>query len=420
MSLTVRIKKKLSNDFVLDIEFETHNNICLGILGASGAGKSMILKCIAGIEKPDEGFISLDGTALFDSKKNINKQARERKVGYLFQNYALFPRMNALENIIAPLNGPKKEKLLRAFAWINALNLSGLEKQNARKLSGGEQQRVALARMLITEPQAVLLDEPFSALDSSLREYMQFTLLGLLQGSAKNARQNQEDNPVFHKGGKPPPLRSPRLRLRSSPLPPASDGREPYGGFPASLHETQRDAGNLFNNAILVTHSRDEVYRLCPELVILKKGKIMAQGETRTIFEKPPSLSCASLTGCKNISKITRTGDNEVFAVDWGITLRTKENIRDDISHIAIHAHHLVPLWNGEKKDCNEIQRGSYQKSLSPFEELIIFSPAGAEKRQEGRSIIWRKTQGSGGGEIPAIPERFFLPPELLLPLRQE
>ncbi|MDR1363803.1 MAG: ATP-binding cassette domain-containing protein, partial [Spirochaetaceae bacterium] len=243
MSIVVKITKKLSRAFTLKLDFETENG-CLGILGQSGSGKSMTLKCIAGIEKPDEGSIAIDGRALFDSAKRINLSPQARRVGYMFQNYALFPRMTVLENIMAPLaaRGFKAADGQREAAyWISRFALDGMEKRYPRQLSGGQQQRTALARMLVCKPNAVLFDEPFSALDSTLREYMQLQIQELLQ-----------DKGV---------------------------------------------AGSVFRNAILVTHNRDEVYRLCPELAVMSGGGMIIKDSAGKVFQDPRFVNVARLTG---------------------------------------------------------------------------------------------------------------------------
>ncbi|MDR3301801.1 MAG: ATP-binding cassette domain-containing protein [Spirochaetaceae bacterium] len=370
MSLVVRIKKRLSADFTLDVEFQTEDYQCLGVLGASGCGKSMTLKCIAGIEKPDEGFIALDGRVLFSSALGIiNLKARERKVGYLFQNYALFPKMTALENMCAALPGAlsgvlSNKNLSEARGWIERFGLSGLEKNYPHQMSGGQQQRVALARMLITHPAAVLLDEPFAALDSNLREYMQLELLQLIQS---------------------------------------------------------QDEGALapFKNAILVTHSREEVYRLCPRLLIMAGGKIVAQGNTRQVFDKPDSVISAELTGCKNISRIIRKAEREVFALDWGLLLRTAEVVGSGMTHIGIRAHNLQPISAGSEKGYNEVRLGRCKTSSGPFEDLVVFTNAEAKDNTEQHEIWWKSERASVGGAPPLCPEKLFFPPESLLLLKE-
>ena len=141
----------------------------------------MTLKCIAGIEKPDRGTIALDGRVLFDSEKHINLTPQQRRVGYPFQQYALFPNMTAAQNILCGIHtGSRTEKKETLAALLRTFRLEGLEKKLPAQLSGGQQQRVALARILASEPQAILLDEPFSALDSYLKWELEFELGELL------------------------------------------------------------------------------------------------------------------------------------------------------------------------------------------------------------------------------------------------
>ena len=171
--LQVRIKKKLGN-FLLDVDFSMDGGI-FAILGASGCGKSMTLKCIAGIERPDEGRIVLNDRVLFDSAKRINLPPQKRKVGYMFQDYALFPAMNVVQNIQAGMGRKPDPKKVREY--ITGFQLGGLEHHMPDQLSGGQKQRVAMARMLAAEPEVLLLDEPFGALDALTRIQMQKEIL---------------------------------------------------------------------------------------------------------------------------------------------------------------------------------------------------------------------------------------------------
>lgn len=166
MSLQAAIKKRFSG-FSLDVSLNTNGGV-MGILGASGSGKSMTLKCIAGIETPDEGRIVLNGRVLFDSEKHINLPPQKRKVGYLFQNYALFPNMTVETNIAAGLSGSKEEKQEAVARMICLFKLEGLEKRYPSQLSGGQQQRVGIARAVVLNPDVILFDEPTSALDPEL------------------------------------------------------------------------------------------------------------------------------------------------------------------------------------------------------------------------------------------------------------
>lgn len=167
--LEVQIYKKLA-EFDLDVSFQVNDNI-LGLMGASGSGKSMTLKCIAGIETPDQGRIVLNDRVLFDSEKKINVPIQKRNVGYMFQSYALFPNMNVYENISVGLRARKvKDVDIVAQKVMKQFQISELASRYSKRLSGGQRQRVALARLMAYEPDVLLLDEPFSALDEDLKE----------------------------------------------------------------------------------------------------------------------------------------------------------------------------------------------------------------------------------------------------------
>lgn len=182
MSLYVDIEKRLGV-FRLQSKFEVADET-LALLGASGCGKSVTLKCIAGIMTPDRGRIVLNGRVLFDSEKKIALTPQQRRVGYLFQQYALFPNMTVEQNILCGIRaGSRSEKRSLAAEKLRMFRLEGLEKKYPAQLSGGQQQRVALARILASEPQAILLDEPFSALDSYLKWELELSeLLGAFDG----------------------------------------------------------------------------------------------------------------------------------------------------------------------------------------------------------------------------------------------
>ncbi len=279
-SLKVNIQKKLK-EFELDVDFELKNNR-LGILGPSGCGKSMTLKSIAGIVDPDKGVVSLttgEETIYFDSNRKINLKPQKRNVGYLFQNYALFPNMTVEENVACGLSKDDDKKIVQDM--IKRFHLEGLEKRYPRQLSGGQQQRVALARILAYGPDVILLDEPFSALDTFLKEQLRIELINLLKD---------------------------------------------FDGF-----------------SILVTHDRDEAFQFCDELIILDDGKIIAKGDTYEIFENPGNVQVARLTGCKNISRIEVIDDYHVKSLDWGIIFEVAEKISPNITHIGIRAHDFSP-----------------------------------------------------------------------------
>lgn len=167
--LEVQIYKKLA-EFDLDISFQVNDNI-LGLMGASGSGKSMTLKCIAGIETPDQGRIVLNNRVLFDSEKKINVPIQKRNVGYMFHSYALFPNMNVYENISVGLRARKvKDVDIVVQKVMQQFRIFELASRYPKQLSGGQRQRVALARLIAYEPDVLLLDEPFSALDEDLKK----------------------------------------------------------------------------------------------------------------------------------------------------------------------------------------------------------------------------------------------------------
>lgn len=183
MALEVDITKKLDG-FFMHMQFRAEQEI-FAILGASGCGKSMTLKCIAGIEKPDEGRIVLDGKVLFDSEKKINLPPQKRKVGYMFQDYALFPHMNVVQNIEAGMG--KRPDRSRTESLIRQFQLEGLEKKIPGQLSGGQKQRVAIVRSLIMNPDIMLLDEITAALDPEMVHEVLNVVLDLAKGSGTNS-----------------------------------------------------------------------------------------------------------------------------------------------------------------------------------------------------------------------------------------
>lgn len=306
MSISVDITKALGK-FQLKVKFEAENEI-LALLGASGSGKSMTLKCIAGVEKPDEGKILLDGRVLFDSEQKINLSPQKRKTGYLFQNYALFPNMTVEENIAAGISAPKREKEAKIQEKIKAFYLEGLEKRYPAQISGGQQQRVALARILASEPQILMLDEPFSALDSYLRWQME-----------------QEMRSVLEK----------------------------FGG-----------------TTLFVSHNRDEVYRLCDRIAVLSQGNLEVVSEKHTLFENPQTLSATLLTGCKNISKAEKLSDYTLRALDWNTVLTTERKIPDDLRYIGVRAHYFTPCENTDEE--NVLKGKIVQATEDPFSMVVM------------------------------------------------
>jgi len=327
MELEVKIKKKLSG-FSLDVDF-TAGKETVGLLGASGSGKSMTLRCIAGIDTPDEGRVVLNGRVLFDSEKGINLPSRKRRVGFLFQNYALFPHMTVEENILFGLSGLKKsERYDKLEKVLNMVRLNGLEKRYPGQLSGGQQQRVALARALAVEPEVLLLDEPFSALDEFLKGHLIKQLM---------------------------------------------DSLSDYNGI-----------------TICVSHNMEEVYRICSDLVVLNEGKVVARGDKKSIFLNPPTLSAARLTGYKNISRARRISENEIEAIDWGCVLNTGE-YSGEVTHVGIRAHY-IRLADGNN-DTNVYKCWLSFVSETQFRMTVYLSIGKPPERKTDYHIQWEVTK---------------------------
>ena len=316
MSLKVNIKKRLGN-FNLDVAFETERGV-FAILGASGCGKSMTLKCIAGIETPDEGRIELNGRVLYDSAKKINLTPQKRRVGYMFRDYALFPNMTVEQNIKAGMGKHPEEEKVRSY--INRFRLEGMEKHYPAQLSGGQKQRVAMARMIASEPDILLLDEPFSALDSYLKWELE---------------QEMRD----------------------------------------MLAEVQKPV-------LFVSHNRDEVYRLCSMVSCIDHGKMEVIEKTKEFFHNPKTKTAAVLSGCKNISAAEIVDNNHIKALGWGITLCVSEIPEETKAvGIRAHSFYPVNAEQipGKESAANEsrvsvIQEGTgLKKYRNPVQEENIF-----------------------------------------------
>ena len=176
--LEIRVQKRL-RDFSLDIDLAVPGGVTV-LFGRSGAGKSMTLACVAGLAAPEAGRIVVNGAVFYDSRTGVNLRPQQRRVGYVTQDYLLFPHLTVAQNVafgLAKHTRRERETIVQeALAW---LRLEQLARQRPQALSGGQQQRVALARALVTRPQVLLLDEPFSALDSPTRARLRQDLLRL-------------------------------------------------------------------------------------------------------------------------------------------------------------------------------------------------------------------------------------------------
>ena len=347
MSLEVTIAKRFEG-FTLHADF-TAGNTAAAILGASGCGKSMTLRCIAGVVKPDSGRIVLDGRVLFDSEKGIDLPPQQRNVGLLFQNYALFPNMTVEQNILCALKKEKDPAARKAACGsaLRAMRLEELAHRLPSELSGGQQQRAALARILAGRPRILMLDEPFSALDSYLRE------------------------------------------------------------------EVEGEVGSLLSNfdgtALLVTHDRDEAYRLCREMIVMDSGEVLRAGTTKEVFADPRRLTAARLTGCKNILPCVRVDEHHVRLTGWERELTVALPVPEGCCAVGIRAHDFAPeAVDGENR--MPVQVGA--SSENPFDWNVICTAA-----DDAGKLWWKVSKATLSSPPPQAPAYLRVAPENIMPL---
>lgn len=300
--------QRRANNFTLTARFQ-NNGGALGLLGASGSGKSMTLRCIAGIDTPDEGRIVLNGRVLFDHSARINLPSSSRRIGVLFQDYALFPHLNVRDNVAFGLEGlTQSERAARIADVVALVHIEALLDRYPSELSGGQKQRVALARALAIQPDALLLDEPFSALDPHLRR---------------------------------------------------------------QLEEQLREALTAYRGVVLfVTHDLEEAFRFCQDLLVLDAGQVIASGPKHQLFEQPRTVRTARLTGCKNISPARRRDSGKVEVPAWNIELTVDDVSTAEIAFVGIRAHHLK-LANQASAAVNVFPAWLMETSESPHEMTL-------------------------------------------------
>lgn len=347
MSLEVTIAKRFEG-FTLHADFAA-GNTAAAILGASGCGKSMTLRCIAGVVKPDSGRIVLDGRVLFDSEKGIDLPPQQRNVGLLFQNYALFPNMTVEQNILCALKKEKDPAARKAACGsaLRAMRLEELAHRLPSELSGGQQQRAALARILAGRPRILMLDEPFSALDSYRRE------------------------------------------------------------------EVEGEVGSLLSNfdgtALLVTHDRDEAYRLCREMIVMDSGEVLRAGTTKEVFADPRRLTAARLTGCKNILPCVRVDEHHVRLTGWERELTVALPVPEGCCAVGIRAHDFAPeAVDGENR--MPVQVGA--SSENPFDWNVICTAA-----DDAGKLWWKVSKTTLSSPPPQAPAYLRVAPENIMPL---
>lgn len=297
--LEVRIKKTLPG-FSLEVTFSINREI-LAIVGPSGSGKSMTLQCISGLMKPDEGYINVNGRVLYDSENGLNPPPQKRNIGYVFQNYALFPHLTVYKNIAFGISGQERTEIDERVCYLlDKMHMSDYKDRYPRQLSGGQQQRVALARALAPEPEILLLDEPFSALDTQVRGKLERELLSLHE---------------FYKG-----------------------------------------------NIIFVSHNLDEAYRLSSQIAVYDDGRIMQLDPKNELINTPANKTVARLTGARNLTDgvIENIDDGRatVLVEEWNerlqISLTSAHNYRRNQKvTIGIRPEYI---WVGEHSAVNMIK----------------------------------------------------------------
>lgn len=283
MSLSVNIKKHFPT-FTLDVNIEAGNET-LGFLGESGCGKSLTMRCIAGIETPDEGRIVVNDKVFFEreagKKPSVNLTPQERKTALLFQNYMLFPNLTVAQNVAAGISKdtPREERDALVNAELKRFGLEGFGKRYPSQLSGGQQQRVALARMLAAKPGILMLDEPFSALDAHLKGVLEQNLTSLFD--------------AFH------------------------------------------------GTVLYVSHDIDEALRFCDRIAVVDHGHVMEVDTGNDLVNHPQSTAGIKLSGCKNCTAAKRNGQNSVFLPTWGIEVETDAAVPEGIECLGVRAFFL-------------------------------------------------------------------------------
>ncbi len=363
MSLEVHIKKDLGS-FQLDVDISAGAET-LGFLGASGCGKSLTLRCIAGIERPDEGFIKVDDRVFFDSARRIDLSPQERKTALLFQNYMLFPNMTIEQNVASGIGRktPKDEVERIVNRELKRFSLSGFEKRYPAQLSGGQQQRVALARMLAASPDILMLDEPFSALDAHLKGVLEQNLVDLFEA---------------------------------------------------------------FSGTILyVSHDIDEALRFCDKIAVVEAGSIVEVDTGEELVNAPRSEAAIKLSGCKNSVPYLKNGEHEVWVPRWGVSVQTAKAVPAETGYLGVRAFFLErvagPGENCYRMRVDRVSDSRFESSLllafldRMDEDEVVEERQTDEMRFLHQHLFWRIDKLVAAQEdVPKVGDEVWIriPPE--------
>ena len=315
--LEARFEKRYG-DFTLHADISAGREV-LALLGASGAGKTQTLKCIAGVLKPDRGYIAMDGRVWFDSERRVFVPPQERGVGLLFQHYALFPNMTVRQNLLCGLrhSTPRAERGSEVDRLLSSFCLQGLGDRLPSQLSGGQQQRVALARCLARKPKLLLLDEPFAALDSHLRWRLEQELMTTLA---------------------------------------AFEGTTLY-----------------------VTHDREETRRLCQRVCVMHNGRTQPPVVTGDWYSSPATVNAALLAGFENVAEAESKADGQASIPSWAIEWPCA---RERVAAVAFRAEHarLQPKQEDYAIRCRILRTTELETICTPWErpDALLRAPATA------------------------------------------
>jgi molybdate transport system ATP-binding protein len=360
LSLTVDIVKRFAN-FELSVALEAGDET-LGFLGESGSGKSLTMRCIAGLEKPEMGRIVVNDRVFFDSAAKINLTPQERKTAMLFQDYQLFPNLTVAQNIAAGID----RRLSRDEAegvvseQLELFGLKGFGKRFPAGLSGGQKQRVALARMLVAKPEILMLDEPFSALDSHLKSGLEQEMLDLFES---------------------------------------------------------------FRGTILyVSHDIDEACRFCDRIAIVNQGRLAEIGAPGLIIDNPSSLATLKVSGVKNISPARRIDGHRVLAEAWNMVLACADEVPHDVAWLGFRATYVSTAailsgdadCEGERRHVNRFTFEVVRVSDSCFERTVILRHEGGESNLQWKAdklLVREEDMPARGGhvELTIPPDTIYL-----------
>ncbi len=364
MTLSVDIAKRFPS-FGLEVKLEAGDEV-FGLLGASGCGKSLTMRCIAGIETPDEGKIVVNGEVFFDSAAKINLKPQQRKTALLFQNYMLFPNLTVEDNVAAgiPKDTPRAERDAIVQSELHRFDVAAFAKRYPAQLSGGQQQRVALARMLAAKPGILMLDEPFSALDAHLKGVLEQNLASLFD---------------------------------------AFDGTILY-----------------------VSHDIDEAVRFCNRIAVIERGHVMETDASRDLINNPKSMAGLKLSGCKNAVEVEKINDTHVYCPQWGVKVSVLGGVPDDVKGIGVRAFNLQRV---DEPGCNVYRVRVDRTSDSRFERMCMLSFVDRDERAEPlvsatdqevhflhQRMFWRVSLREQDVQLPEVGEELLIriPPEHL------